>query len=74
MNPFNFFLGYVKDVPIIDSAIAYEYPYLHKCYILIYGNSLYLPNMEDNLLPTLIMRESGATVNVTPRIHFNDPN
>ena len=28
--------------------------------------------MEDNLLPTFSMRESGATVNDTPKIHCTD--
>ena len=73
MNPFNDFLGYVKDVPIIDAAIYYDCPYSHDCYILIFQNALYLPNMEDNLLPLFIMRESGATVNDTPEIHCTDP-
>ena len=29
--------------------------------------------MEDNLLPLFIMRESGASVNDTPKIHCTDP-
>ena len=29
--------------------------------------------MEDNLLPPFIMRESGSTVNDTPKIHCTDP-
>ena len=73
LNPFNYCLGSVKDVPIIDAAIAYECPYFHKCYILLLRNDLYLPNMEDKSLPPFIIRESGSTVNDTPNIHCTYP-
>ena len=73
VNPFNDCLGYVKDVPIIDANISYDFPYSHECDILICQNALYLNNTEDNLLPPFIMRESGATVNDTPKIHCTDP-
>ena len=29
--------------------------------------------MEDNLLPPFIMRESGSSVNKTPKIYCTDP-
>ena len=72
VNLFNYCLGSVKDVPIIDAVIAYDCPYFYKCYIIIFHNFLYLPNMEDDSLPPFIMRESGATVNDTPKIHCTD--
>ena len=73
VNPSNDCLWYVKGVPIIDSAIAYECPYYHECYIRLLWNALYLPNMEDNLIPLFIMQASRATVNNTPKIHCTDP-
>ena len=73
VNPFKYFLISVKDIPITLDEIDYDWLYSHKCYILICRNALYIPNMEDNLLPSFIMRESGATVNDTTNIHFNDP-
>lgn len=30
--------------------------------------------METNLIPPFMMREAGLQVNVTPKIHVNDPN
>ena len=72
VDPFNNILGSVKDIQITDAAIDYYCPYSHKFYILIWRNSLYLPNMEYNLLPPFIMREIGSTVNDTPKIHCTD--
>ena len=73
VNPFNDCLRSVKDIPIINADIFYDLPYSHKCYILLYRNALYLPNMENNLLPPFIMCESGTTVNDTPKICCTDP-
>ena len=72
MNPFIGCLGSAKYVLIIDAAIVYDFPYSHECYILLCRNALYLPNMEDNLLPPFAMCESGATVNDTLKIHCTD--
>ena len=35
MNPLNYCLVSIKDVPIIDDNIAYDCPYSQKCYILL---------------------------------------
>ena len=72
VDPFNNILGSVKDIQITDADIDYYCPYSHEFYILICRNSLYLPNMEYNLLPPFIMREIGSTVNDTPKIHCTD--
>ena len=63
VNPLNYCLESFKDVSIIDAAISYYCPYSPECYILIFQNALYLPDMKDNLLSPFIMREIGATVN-----------
>ena len=55
VNHFNNFLGSVKNVPIINAAIAYDCPYSQKSYILICHNYLYLTNTEDNLLTPFSM-------------------
>ena len=68
-KPFNDCLGAIKDVPIIDGVIDYDFPYSHECYILQCHNALYLAIMEDNLLLTFIVRESGAIVKDTKKIH-----
>ena len=73
VNPFTESLGTINDVPIVDAAIAYECPYSHITYVLICRNALYIPNMYNNLVPPFILRESGATVNDTAKIHCKDP-
>jgi len=73
VQPFDPSLGTVKKVPIVDAAIAYDCPYTHKTYILMFRNALHVPSMDNNLIPPFIMREAGITVNDIPKIHANDP-
>ena len=73
VNPFTDTLGSVKDVPIVDAAIAYECPYTQITYVLICRNALYIPSMYDNLIPPFILRESGAMVNDIAKIHCPEP-
>ena len=73
VNPFTSTLGSMSNVPIVDGAIAYDCPYTHMTYILLCRNALYIPSMRDNLIPPFIVRESGATVNDTAKIHCEDP-
>ena len=73
VNPFAKSIGSLSNVPIVDAAIAYDCPYSHQTYILLCRNSLYIPEMRENLLPPFILRESGATVNDTAKIHCDDP-
>ena len=73
MNPFNYCLGSVNFAPITNSDIDYYFPYSHQCYILLFHNFLYLPNTEHKLLLPFIMREKGAAVNATTKIHCTDP-
>ncbi len=73
VKPFDSSLGMVNNIPIVDAAIAYDCPYDHRTYILIVRNALYMPGMENNLLPPFIMREAGLQVNDVPKIHCQDP-
>ena len=57
-------------VPIVDVAIAYDYPYSGITYILIIKNALYITSMNNNLVPPFIMREAGLIVNDVPRVHI----
>ena len=72
VNLFNYCLEFIKDLPIVDAAIAYDFPYSHECYILLFCNALYSPNIEDNLLPPFIMCERGAAVHDSLKIHCTD--
>ena len=71
--PFDPSLGSAHDVPIIDGAIAYECPYNHKTFILIFKNALHVPSLEHNLIPPFILREAGIKVNDTAKIHKSEP-
>ena len=73
VNPFNYCMGSINYVPINNSDIDYYFPYSHECYILLFHNALYLPNMEDKLFLPFIMREKGAAVNANTKIHCTDP-
>ena len=62
-----------KKVPIIDGAIVYECPFDGKMWILVFKNALHVPTMSHHLIPPFIMREAGAVVNDTAKIHIKDP-
>ena len=73
VQPFTDSLGSVQHVPIVDAAVAYECPYTHVTYILLIRNALYIPSLENNLIPPFIMREGGVIVNDKAKIHCDDP-
>ena len=49
-KPFSEDLGIIKNIPIVDAAVAYDCPYTHECYILLLRNALYLPSLEHMYL------------------------
>ncbi len=63
----------MRQVPIVDAAIAYDCPYSLKTYILVGRNGLYVDSMDNTLVPPFVMREAGIEVNDTPKIHAKDP-
>ena len=71
--PFASELGRLKDVPIVDAAIAYDCPFTGQVYILLIRNALHIPSMEHNLIPPFLMREGGITVNDKPKSQCTDP-
>ena len=73
VQPFTSDLGIASNVPIVDGAIAYDCPKTSQTYILIVRNALYIPTMENNLIPPFIMRHGGVTVNDKAKIHCVDP-
>ena len=73
VQPFTSDLGTVQDVPIVDAAVAYDCPLSHQSYILLIRNALYLPSLIHNLIPPFLIREGGAVVNDTAKIHCTGP-
>ena len=60
-------------VPLVDAMVKYDNPYNGKTYILVLRNALYVPSMENNLIPPFMLREMGVVVNDVPKIHKEDP-
>ena len=60
-------------VPLVDATVRYDNPYNGKSYILVLWNALYVPSMDNNLIPPFMLREMGVTVNDVPKIHKKDP-
>ena len=60
-------------VPLVDTTVRYDNPYNGKSYILVLRNELYVPSMDNNLIPPFMLREMGVTVNDVPKIHKEDP-
>ena len=60
-------------VPLVDATVRYDNPYNGKSYILVLRNVLYVPSMDNNLIPLFMVREMGVTVNDVPKIHKEDP-
>jgi hypothetical protein len=57
--------------PLVDAAVRYDRD--RTVYILLIWNALYVPSLEHNLLPPLMMREAGVIVRETPKIQLDDP-
>ena len=56
-------------VPLVDATVKYDNPYNGKSYILVLRKTLYVPSMDNNLIPPFMLREMGVTVNDIPKIH-----
>ena len=56
-------------VLIVDAALAYDCKFTMNTYLLMTRNSIYIPSMENNLIPPFLMREYGLLVNDVARIH-----
>ena len=56
-------------VPLVDATIKYDNPYNGKSYILVLRNALYVPSMDNNLIPPFMLRALWVTVNDVPKIH-----
>ena len=73
VSPFTPDYQALPEVPIVDATIAYECPLTGKVYILLCRDALYVPKMENNLIPPFILREAGIEVNDVPKIQVDNP-
>ena len=65
--------GKLDNIPIIDAAIKYNCPYQCKTFLLLIRNTLYIPELEINLLPPFIVRESGIQIDECPKFQTVNP-
>ena len=72
VNAFASAVGSLKQVPLVDAAIVYEDNNSQQ-YLLVFYNALYIPSMENHLIPPFILREAGLRVDETPKIQSTDP-
>jgi hypothetical protein len=70
VSPFLSNLGTLKRVPVATVAVAYDCPRTYQTYILIFHQSLYIEQMDVNLLCPNQLREAGVIVNDIPLRHL----
>ena len=63
----------MSKVPVVDSVVAYYCPFTSEIYLLVMRNSLHIPIMKHNLIPTFILRLAWLTVSKVPKIHCSEP-
>ena len=73
VNAFSPSDGKVNDVPIVDAVIAYDCPIKGKAHLLLMRNALYIPEVEQNLIPPFILREGGILVDECPKSQSINP-
>ena len=60
-------------VPSVTAAVAYDYEYTGKTFILVIYNALYFQNMDTNLAPPIMLRISGPDVDGCPKFLSSKP-
>ena len=73
VGPFTDQLGKLKDVPIVDCVVAHDCPYSKRTFFLAMYNTLYIPKMNENLVPPFTLRRQGNVVNDIPKIQLDAP-
>jgi hypothetical protein len=57
-------------IPIVTAAVAYDDPITYKTFVLFFPQSLYIDNMEHNLLCCEQLQHNQVQINETPLIHI----
>ena len=60
-------LGKPMEVDVVDAIVAYDDSYDGDTYLLMIKNALYVPTMDNNLVPPFMMRLAGIEVNECPK-------
>ena len=59
VNAFAEDVGMMSRVPIVDSVVAYDFPYSGEVILLVARKALFVVSMDHNLVPPFIMQEAG---------------
>ena len=73
VTPFSDDFGMMPEVPVFHAEVAYDFPITGNPTILIINNSLYIREMENNLLPPIMMRLNGLLVDEFPKFLCPNP-
>ena len=73
VTPFYDDFGMMTEVPVFNTAVAYNFPITGNSTILIINNALYIREMENNILPPIMMRLSGLLVDKCPTFLCPNP-
>ena len=65
--------GVMPEVPVVHAAVAYDCPITGATTILIINNALYIKEMEQNLIPPIMMRLNGVLVDECPKFLCHAP-
>ena len=73
VSPFTSSYKSLKNVPLVDTIIVYDFPFHGKTYLLVCHNVLFVSSMTHNLIPLFILRETNIMVNDVPIIQIPNP-
>ena len=65
-------IGRPISVPVVDGVIAYECEYTGNTKLLMIRNALYLPSINNHLIPPFMMRLVGLKVNECAKFLADD--
>ena len=55
VNAFSSDVGTLSRVPIVDAAVAYDFPFSGQTILMVARSALYVESMDHNLVPPFIM-------------------
>ena len=70
IQPFSTDLGMATNVPILDGALAYDYPYTGQVCIILVRNALHISTIDHNLVPPFIILKIYYLLQSIPQFHY----
>ena len=73
VTPFSDDFGMIPESPVVHALVLYDCPITINSTILIINNTLYIKDMEHNLLPLIMMHLNGLLVDEFPKFLCPNP-